>query len=82
MTPEQQQLTQDFLTAAADASNTVDVEDIAQSAFALMVWALNRGYFDPDKRDFLISMFTTQLPQRVASMLEESGHQVECASVN
>jgi hypothetical protein len=81
MTPEQQQLTDRFLRMAADDANQVDIIDVANSGFALVVWSLSRAYFPADQRDMLLAMFTTQLPQRVASMLEESGHNVKFGTV-
>ena len=81
MSPEQQELVDRFLTSAADSKNTVDIVDVAQSAFAMLAWALSRAYFPADQRDLMLATFSTALSERVAELLREQGHRVEFMSL-
>jgi hypothetical protein len=80
MSPEVKELLDKLMTAAADPEdNAIDVEIAAQAAFAFMAWSLS-NILD-DRRDYLVALFATQLPERIAVLLRERGRDVQFASV-
>ena len=67
------------MSAAADFDHAIDVETAAQASFAFMVWSL--GCMPPERRDFLMVLFATELPERIATLLDEGERKIEFMSI-